>query len=169
MAKKTNVYEKSSTSKKKLSASKMKSNTSKKTAVGPKTFGVPASTLVKTVQLLEREGALDEFILRSKGMSVDLSPLLKFLNRKGVGVAKSGTIHLGAVAAAARMVHAQFSEEFAADAASTENVRVSPRVVLYAKKFIAEKQIDRRNEFAAAIASPGEPCPGPNPYQCPHA
>jgi len=142
---------------------------SKKKSPVPKTFGVRASTILKTVQLLEREGVLDEFILRSKGLRVDLSPFMKFLNRKGVGVPKSGPVHLGAATAAARMVHSQYAEEFAADKASTTRVKVSPRVVLYAKKFIADKEIDKRNEFAASIAGPERKCPGPNPYQCPQA
>ena len=169
MAKKPNVSNKPSMSKKKISTSKQQSNTPKKTATHPQMFGVPTSTVLKTVQLLEREGVLDEFVLRSKGMSIDLSPLMKFLNRKGVGVSKSGSAHFGAAAAAARMVHTHYAEEFAGDATSRENVKVSPRAVLYAKKFIAEKEINQRNEFAAAIATPERPCPGPNPYQCPHS
>jgi hypothetical protein len=131
---------------------------------------VPVSTVVRLVRLLEEENLLDQFILSSHALRVDLSPLTSFLNGKGVDVPQARPIPIGAAAAAVRIVHHQFAEEFAANDASAARVNVSPRVIYQAKKFIANNGIDRRNQFAASIAgtNPRERCPGPDPYRCPH-
>ena len=133
-----------------------------------KSFSVSVSTVVKVVKLLEEESVLDEFVLASRGLRLDLSPFMSFLAAKGVEVPPEGPAHFGVAAAAARMVHRQYAEEFAADTASEARINVSPRLLLQAKKFIAEKGISRRSEFAASIAGGPKRCPGADPYQCPH-
>jgi hypothetical protein len=119
---------------------------------------------------LEEENLFDEFILSSHALRIDLSPFTSFLNGKGVDVPQGRPIPMSTAAVASRMVHRQFGEEFAANEVSQARVNVSPRVIYQAKKFIAEKGIDRRSQFAASIAgtNPREKCPGPDPYQCPH-
>jgi len=133
-----------------------------------KSFSVPVSTVVKVVRLLEEENVFDEFVLASRGLRLDLSPFMSFLAAKGVDVPSEGPVHFGVAAAATRMVHRQYAEEFAADGVSEARLNVSPRVLLQAKRFIADKGITRRNEFAASIAGGSKRCPGPDPYQCPH-
>ena len=74
MAKKPNVSNKPSMSKRESAHPSNNLTPPRRRATHPQMFGVPTSTVLKTVQLLEREGVLDEFVLRSKGMSIDSEP-----------------------------------------------------------------------------------------------
>jgi hypothetical protein len=131
-----------------------------------KTFSVHVGTVAKVVKILDDHNLLDEFVLKSGTLKVDLSPFMSFLNQKNVAAPRGGSVHLGAGAAAVRMVHRNFAEEFAADRAATARVAVPPRVVKYAKSFIASKNLGAGNQFAASITQPGN-CPPPDPYHCP--
>jgi hypothetical protein len=132
-----------------------------------KSLNVPVSTVVRLVKLLGEENLSDEFILSAHALRVDLSPVMKFLNDKGVEAPQGETVPVSAAAAATRLVHTRFEKEFAANEASTARVRVSPRLILQTKKFLSRKGINRRNEFAASIVQ-ADPQQCPTPGRCPH-
>jgi len=129
---------------------------------------IPVATVLTFVKLLDEERVLDEFILKTRKLRLNLGPVTTFLNAKRVPTDKlpRGAAPMATAMAAARTIHARFADEFTSQHGHVR-VSVTAPVVNAAKPFLADKGIDKRSAFGASVVGT-DPTECPTPNQCPH-
>ncbi len=138
------------------------------TYTGSRPLKMRATTVLAVVKLLEDEHLLDDFILATHNLQINLAPVTSYLSAKTFRASPlSNEGSMPAALTAARMINQRFAADFAATLADAE-VSVPPAVINVTKTFLAEKGVDKRSAFGASIVSANtDDCPRPD--QCPHA
>jgi hypothetical protein len=135
---------------------------------GKRPLKIPVATVLTFVKLLDDEHVLDEFVLKTRKLRLNLGPVTTFLNQKRVPTEKlpQGASPMPTAVAAARTVHTRFAEEFTPQHGHVR-VSLTAPVVNAAKTFLAEKGIDQRSSFGASVVGT-DPSQCATPNQCPH-